>query len=174
MESTKIDFIISVRRLVVVVKLTQKGLDKLEAELRELKMVRRPEVIKAIAVARAHGDLKENAEYDAAREAQGHLEARIAELESKLSDVSVIDESRMDKSTAYLGAYVQVTDIKRKKQMKFQLVSKEEADFSAGKISVDSPVGMSLLGMKAGDIVDIAIPAGILQYKIDAISRDEG
>ena len=155
----------------MVVHLTQQGLEKLQAELKYLKTVKRREVIEAIATARAKGDLRENAEYDAAREAQGFLEKRIAELSDQLSHVDIIDESRIDQSKAFLGAAVSLKDLNNNKDLTYVLVSKEEADFKAGRISTDSPVGKALLGKSAGETVEVKIPAGTLKYKIEKISR---
>ena len=155
----------------MVVHLTQQGLEKLQAELKYLKTVKRREVIEAIATARAKGDLRENAEYDAAREAQGFLEKRIAELSDQLSHVDIIDESKIDQSKAFLGATVSLKDLNNNKDLTYVLVSKEEADFKAGRISTDSPVGKALLGKSAGETVEVKIPAGTLKYKIEKISR---
>lgn len=153
------------------IRLTQEGFDKLEKELKYLKVTKRKEVIQALSDARAHGDLSENAEYDAAKEAQASLEKRIAELTVQLGDAVVIDESAMDKDKVLVGATVTLEDQKNKQQMKYQLVSKEEADFSAGKISLDSPVGKALVGKKVGDLAEITIPAGKLLYKVIKIER---
>ena len=155
----------------MVVHLTRQGLEKLQAELKYLKTVKRREVIEAIATARAKGDLRENAEYDAAREAQGFLEKRIAELSDQLSHVDIIDESKIDQSKAFLGAAVSLKDLNNNKDLTYVLVSKEEADFKAGRISTDSPVGKALLGKSAGETVEVKIPAGTLKYKIEKISR---
>lgn len=155
----------------MVVRLTKQGLEKLQEELKYLKTVKRREVIEAIATARAKGDLRENAEYDAAREAQGFLEKRIAELSDQLSHVDIIDESKMDHSKAFLGATVSLKDLNNDKDLTYILVSKEEADFKAGRISVDSPVGRALLGKSVGETVEAKIPAGTLKYKIEKISR---
>lgn len=153
------------------IHLTQEGYDKLEKELKYLKVTKRKEVIQALSEARAHGDLSENAEYDAAKEAQASLEKRIAELNVQLANAVVIDESTMDKDKVLVGATVFLEDQKNKQQMKYQLVSKEEADFAAGKISLDSPVGKALIGKKVDDLVEIVIPAGKLLYKVVKIER---
>ena len=152
-------------------KLTQQGYEKLHNELRELKTVKRREVIRALAEARAHGDLRENAEYEAAKEAQAHLEHRIAQLETNLSDVVIIDRAGIDPTKVYLGAPVTLTDLTNKRELQYTMVSKEEADFSNGKISIESPVGRALLGKGVGDTVDITVPAGQLKYKIEQITR---
>lgn len=155
----------------MTVRLTREGFEKLRSELGFLKGTKRKEVIKALAEARAHGDLSENAEYDAAKEAQQQLESRINELDAMLSDVEIIDGADIDKDTVFLGARVELLDVNRQKGFFYTLVSKEEADFAAGKISVDSPVGKGLLGKKAGDTAEINIPAGKLVYKILGIER---
>lgn len=155
----------------MVVRLTQQGLEKLQEELKYLKTVKRREVIEAIARAREKGDLRENAEYDAAREAQGHLEKRIAELSDQLSHVDIIDDSRMDQSKAFIGATVLLKDLNNAKELTYMLVSKEEADFKAGRISVESPIGKALLGKSVGEAVEIKVPAGMLKYKIEKVSR---
>lgn len=155
----------------MTVRLTREGYEKLKQELQHLKTVKRPEVIKALAEARAHGDLRENAEYDSAKAAQHNLEKRIGELESQLVDVAIIDSDQIDKDKAYLGATVFLRDVAQGKELKYMLVSKEEADFKAGKISSDSPVGHQLLGKKVGDVVEVVIPAGRTTYKILKIER---
>jgi transcription elongation factor GreA len=153
------------------VRLTREGYEKMKEELQFLKSVKRQEVIKALAEARAHGDLRENAEYDAAKAAQHSLETRIAELQSQLMEVAIIDDGAIDKDKVYLGATVYLQDVDRGKELKYMLVSKEEADFKVGKISSDSPVGRQILGKQVGDIVEIVIPAGKTTYKILKIVR---
>ena len=155
----------------MAIKLTRAGLKKMQKELRYLKEDRRPIIIDAIATAREKGDLKENAEYDAAKEAQGVLEGRIAKLETVISDVDILDDKDIDASKAFLGATVELKDKKRKREIQYMLVSKEEADFEEGKISIESPVGKALLGKSVGDSVEVTIPAGTLAYEIIAISR---
>ncbi len=155
----------------MAIKLTRAGLKKMQSELKYLKEDRRPIIIDAIATAREKGDLKENAEYDAAKEAQGHLEGRIAKLETVIADVDILDDKDIDASKAFLGATVELKDKKRKREIKYMLVSKEEADFEEGKISIESPVGKALLGKSVGDSVEVTIPAGTLAYEIIAISR---
>jgi transcription elongation factor GreA len=155
----------------MAIKLTRAGLKKMQKELKYLKEDRRPIIIDAIATAREKGDLKENAEYDAAKEAQGHLEGRIAKLETVISDVDILDDKGIDSSKAFLGATVGLKDKKRKREIKYMLVSKEEADFEEAKISIESPVGKALLGKSVGDNVEVTIPAGTLEYEIIAISR---
>lgn len=155
----------------MAIRLTKEGYEKLREELKYLKSVKRQEVIKAISEARAHGDLRENAEYDSAKQAQHNLETRIAELEMQLADVAIIDEASMDKDKVYLGATVFLQDVERGREVKYMLVSKEEADFKAGKISSDSPVGRQLLGKAVGEIAEIVIPAGTTRYKVLKIER---
>lgn len=153
------------------VHLTREGFEKLKEDLSYLRTVKRKEIVKALSEARAHGDLSENAEYDAAKEAQAQLELRIAELETKLSDVRIIDEERMEKDKAYIGAILTLKDLDKKTTLRYMIVSKEEASLSAGKISVESPVGRALLGRKPGDVVEITIPAGKLRYQIEKLER---
>ena len=137
-----------------------------------LQNVKRRELSKAIGEARAHGDLSENAEYTYAKEAQGLNEKRIAELEDKLSRAKLIDESAMSKDEILLRARVRLLDLDSNEEIEYVLVSEEEADLSAGKISVTSPVGEALIGHKANETVKIKVPAGTLRYKILKISRE--
>lgn len=155
----------------MAVKLTKEGYENLRKELVFLQTTKRQEVIKAIEEARAHGDLKENAEYDAAKEAQGHLEKRIAELDDMLSAASVLDDEQIDASKVYLGAKVTIRDLNKNAEFQWQLLSPAEADFAQGKISAESPVGNALIGKEEGDEVEINIPAGTLKYKILKIER---
>ena len=150
---------------------TQEGFDTLTKELGELKSKERPKVISDIAEARAHGDLSENAEYDAAKNEQALLEKRIAELDDKLSKATILDDDAIDDSKVYLGATVSIRDLTNERDLKYMLVNKEEANFSEGKISIDSPVGKALVGKEEGEEVDIVIPAGTLRYKIVTIER---
>lgn len=154
------------------VYLTHEGYEKLRKELEYLQNVRRKELSKAIGEARAHGDLSENAEYTYAKEAQGLNEKKIAELEDKLSRAKLIDESAMSKDEVLIGAKVKMKDLDSGEEIEYILVSEEEADYSANKISVASPVGESLIGHKSNDIVKIKVPAGTLRYKILNISRE--
>jgi transcription elongation factor GreA len=124
-----------------------------------------------IAEARAKGDLSENAEYDAAKEAQGHLEARIAELENVMANARVIDESKIDTSKAYVGSTVTILNMKMKKEMKYTLVSPQEADMKKSKISIESPIGKALLGKSLEDTVSVKVPAGTLELKVLKIER---
>lgn len=151
--------------------LSKEGHDKLNEELKDLKTRGRKEIAEEIAEARAKGDLSENAEYDAAKEAQGMLEKRIAELENTLATSSIIDEKNIDTSKAYLLSTVEIKNHNVGKTMTYTLVSKDEADFSSGKISVDSPIGAAILGKEVGDILEVKVPAGNLKLEILSISR---
>jgi len=146
--------------------LTQEGLDRLNAELEEFKTNGRQEAAKAIAEARDKGDLSENAEYDAAKNAQGMLELRINELEKVLANARLIDSSQLDPTKVTLLTTVEIENIKTKKLFTYMLVSEAESDLKAGKISGSSPIGMGLLGKKEGDIAVITTPAGSLEFKI--------
>ncbi len=151
--------------------LSKEGYERLEAELRDLKTRGRKEIAEEISEARSKGDLSENAEYDAAKEAQGMLEKRIAELENALAYSSIIDEKNIDSSKAYLLSTVTIKNHKLDKEMSYILVNKEEADFKAGKISIDSPIGKALLGKEVGDIVEVVVPAGKMKLEIKKIER---
>jgi transcription elongation factor GreA len=153
------------------VYLTEEGLDELKDELRRLKTKERSEVADEIAEARAKGDLSENAEYDAAKEKQGHLEARIAKLEDMVTRARVVDESQVDTSKAYILSTVKVKNLNNDSEHTYTLVSEREADISQGKISVDSPIGKGLLGHSEGDVVEIDVPAGSVELEILEISR---
>jgi len=151
--------------------LSKEGYDKLTAELRDLVTRGRKEIAKQINEARAHGDLSENAEYDAAKEAQGKMEARISELEKIIANSRVLDGKNIDNSKAYVLSTVTILNRKTQKEMKYTLVSKDEADFNKGKISVDSPIGKSLMGKAIGDVVNVKVPAGTLELEIRNIER---
>ena len=146
--------------------LSKEGMEKLKDELNYLKSIDRPKIINQIAEARDKGDLSENAEYDAAKEAQGLLEARIAKLESELSKSRVLDEKNIDLSTAKLLTTVKIENIQSKQKMSYTLVSESEADLKNKKISISSPIGRGLMGKKVGEIVDISVPSGIIKFKI--------
>jgi transcription elongation factor GreA len=154
------------------VYLSHDGYEKLRKELEQLRTSKRREISKAIGEARAHGDLSENAEYTYAKEAQGMNEKKIAELEEKLSRAKIIDESAMSKDEILIGAKVKLKDLDSGEELEYSLVAEEEADYSAGKISVTSPVGETLLGHKVNDTVKINIPAGTLMYKVLKITRE--
>lgn len=150
--------------------LTQGGYDKLKAELDELKTAGRQEAAHAIAEARAQGDLSENAEYDAAKNAQGMLEFKINELETLLSNARVIDESQLDASKVAILSNVTIKNLKTGKELTYKLVSETEADAKQMKISVTSPIGHGLLGKVVGDIAKIETPGGSLEFEIKHIS----
>jgi len=152
--------------------LTKKGYEKLVEELSFLRTVRRRELSKAIGEARSHGDISENAEYDAAKEAQGLNEKRVAELEEKLSRARLLDDEDIPKDEVLIGATVRLKDLDSEEELEYTLVSEEEADYAQGKISISSPVGQCLLNHKENEIVEIKIPAGVLKYKILKISRE--
>lgn len=149
---------------------TQEAFDQMKSQLQHMKTVERINASKAIAEAREKGDLKENAEYDAAKEAQGILESKIAQLESIVASSRVIDASQIDTSKASILTKVTITNLSTKKQLTYQLVSEKEADLKVQKISINSPIGKGLLGRKVGEEVEIIIPAGKLKFKIDNIS----
>lgn len=151
--------------------LTREGHEKLVKELTILKTSRRRELSKAVGEARAHGDISENAEYDAAKEAQALNEKRIAELETKLDGAQILDEKNIPKDVALIGAKVSLKDMNSGETLEYTLVSEVEADYTHGKISVSSPVGRGLLNHKKNDVVEIKVPAGTLKYKILKISR---
>ncbi len=149
--------------------LSQEGYDKLEAELRDLKTRGRKEIADEIAEARAKGDLSENAEYDAAKEAQGHMESRITQLEDILANARVLDAKDLDLSKVRVLTKVTILNKKMGKEMQYTLVSPNEADFKQGKISVESPIGQALIGKEVGDTVEVKVPAGLLELEIKKI-----
>jgi len=151
--------------------LTREGHQKLMEELEYLKTTKRRQLSKAIGEARAHGDISENAEYDAAKDAQGMNEKKIAELEEKLGRARVLDNENMTSDEVLIGATVKLKDMDTEEELEYTLVSEEEADYSQNKVSVTSPVGSGLIGHKVGAVVDIKVPAGALKYKILKISR---
>ncbi len=153
-----------------IIYLSQKGYDDLKAELNNLKSVERPNIINQIAEARDKGDLSENAEYDAAKEAQGLLEARIAKLEADLSNSRILDHSEMDISTVHLLTRVTIKNIENNMEMSYAIVSESEADLANKKISASSPIGKGLLGKSVGEIVNIKVPSGFVKFKIIDIS----
>ncbi len=153
------------------VYLTRERLVELEAELRDLKIKGRAEMAQKIAEARGYGDLTENAEYDAAKEAQEHLEMRIAKLEETLSRAQIIQSSELPNDKVYILSLVLLEDLKSGERIEYRLVSPEEADFEKNKISVTSPFGKGLMGKTKGDLVSIKVPAGELSYKILEINR---
>ncbi|HVU54382.1 MAG TPA: transcription elongation factor GreA [Puia sp.] len=149
---------------------TRDALEHLKSDLQRLKTVERQAASKAIAEAREKGDLRENAEYDAAKEAQGLLEAKIQKLEGDLANARIIDEGSIDTSKVSILTKVTVTNLSNKKQMTYHLVSEKEADLKVGKISVTSPIGKGLLGKQIGEVADVQVPAGRLQFKIENIT----
>lgn len=151
---------------------TADGLKKLREELDHLKSVMRPKASQDIADARDKGDLSENAEYDAAKEAQGLLEMKISKLEEVNANARLIDESQLDTSKVLVLSNVKIRNQANKMEMKYTLVAESEADLKTGKISVTSPIGKGLLGKSVGDIAEITVPNGILKFEIIEISRD--
>jgi transcription elongation factor GreA len=149
---------------------TKETLEQMKAELQKMKSVERPAASRAIAEAREKGDLKENAEYDAAKEAQGMLEAKIAQLEGQVATARIVDESTIDISKVTILTKVKVTNLDTKKQVTYQIVSEKEADLKQGKISVTSPIGKGLLGKHIGEVAEVTAPAGVLKFKVEDIS----
>lgn len=150
---------------------TAEGLQKLKEELRQLRTVERPRISQQIADARDKGDLSENAEYDAAKEAQGHLEAKIAKVEDLVANARVVDESQMDNSKAFILSNVEIKNLNNGAKMTYTLVAESEANLAQKKISVDSPIGKALLGKEVGDVVEVKIPAGLVKFELLSISR---
>jgi transcription elongation factor GreA len=150
---------------------TEEGLQRLKDELDHLIRVERPKISQQIAEARDKGDLSENAEYDAAKEAQGMLEMKIAKLQEEVRNARIIDESKMDTSKILILSKVKIKNLNNDKVMSYMLVPEKEADLKKGKISVDSPIAKGLLGKKVGDKVEIAVPAGKIPFEIVEISR---
>ena len=149
------------------IPLTVIGAGKLRAELHEMKTVQRPSVIAAIAEARSHGDLSENAEYEAAKERQGFVEGRIAELESKLSNAQIIDPTLLDANGACVfGATIDLEDIANATTVTYQIVGDDEADIKEGKISIGSPLSRALIGKYPGDVAEVLAPGGVREYEI--------
>ena len=147
--------------------LTIKGAELLRVELQHMKSVERPSVIAAIAEARSHGDLSENAEYDAAKERQGFVEGRIADLEAKLSNAQIIDPSTLDADgRCVFGATVEVEDLENGQVVNYQIVGDDEADIKSGKISISSPIARALIGKYAGDTAQVQAPGGIREYEV--------
>ncbi len=150
--------------------LTQENFDKLQSDLHRLKSVDRPAASAAIAEAREKGDLKENAEYDAAKEAQGLLEAKINYLEGVMSTARILDESTIDTSRVSILTKVTLLNMGTKKTVVYQIVSENEADLKQGKISVTSPIGKGLLGKQKGDVAEVIVPAGVLKFEVKDIA----
>lgn len=150
---------------------TKEGLKKLKDELSQLKDIERPKASNAIAEARDKGDLSENAEYDAAKEAQGMLEMKISKLEAVLSNARLIDESQLDLSKVLVLSKVTIKNLNNQMQLKYTLVAESEADLKSGKISVSSPIGKGLLGKKVGEIAEVVVPNGTIKFEILSIER---
>lgn len=149
---------------------TKDTFEKMQSELQQLKTVDRPAASKAIAEAREKGDLKENAEYDAAKEAQGILEAKIKYLEGVIATARIVDENNIDTSRVSILTKVTVTNLATQKPVTYKIVSEKEANLKEGKISVTSPIGKGLLGKVVGDVAEVTVPAGVLKFRIDNIS----
>jgi transcription elongation factor GreA len=149
---------------------TKETLEQMKAELQHMRAVERPAASRAIAEAREKGDLRENAEYDAAKEAQGLLEAKIAALEGQIANARIVDESSIDTSKVSILTKVKVVNLNTKKEVTYQIVSEKEADLKSGKISVSSPIGKGLLGKQVGEIAEVTAPAGLIKFKIEDIS----
>jgi transcription elongation factor GreA len=150
---------------------TEEGLKKLQDELSQLRNVERPRISQQIAEARDKGDLSENAEYDAAKDAQGMLELRISKLEEVIANARLVDESKLDNSKALVLSTVKIKNKTNGQVMSYTLVAENEADLKLGKISVSSPIGKGLLGKKVGDVAEISVPSGQLQFEIVEIKR---
>ncbi|MFN9710125.1 MAG: transcription elongation factor GreA [Bacteroidota bacterium] len=149
---------------------TKETLEKMQAELQKMKSTDRPAAAKAIAEAREKGDLKENAEYDAAKEAQGILEAKIKQLEGLIANARIVSEQDIDTSKVAILTKVTVTNLATKKTLTYQIVSEKEADLKAGKISVTSPIGKGLLGKAVGEEAEVVVPAGKIKFRIEQIT----
>ena len=153
--------------------MTQQGAQQLKDELARLKSIERPSVIQAIAEARSHGDISENAEYDAAKEKQAFIEGRIAEIEAKLSNAQIIDLSNIDSDGKIVfGATIELLDLESEEQICYQIVGDDEADVKKSKISVNTPVARSLIGKQAGDVVEVRVPNGIKEYEVIEVRFD--
>jgi transcription elongation factor GreA len=149
---------------------TKETLEQMKAELQQMRSVDRPAASRAIAEAREKGDLRENAEYDAAKEAQGLLEAKIAQLEGQIATARIVDETNIDTSKVSILTKVKVTNLNTKKQVTYQIVSEKEADLKSGKISVTSPIGKGLLGKQIGEVAEVTAPACVIKFKVEDIS----
>lgn len=153
-----------------ILYVTKETLEAMKAELQRMKTVDRPAASKAIAEAREKGDLKENAEYDAAKEAQGILEAKLKKLEGDIAAARILDESNVDTSKVSILTKVTVTNLSTQKKITYQIVSEKEADLKSGKISVTSPIGKGLLGKTVGEVAEVQVPAGIVKFRIELIT----
>jgi transcription elongation factor GreA len=153
------------------VLISREGYEKLRKELEVMKTTKRREIAEDIARARAFGDLKENAEYDAAKNSQAFNEKRISELEDRLTRAEILDDSKIPKDQVFIGATVTLKDAKTGEELSYSIVPHDEANFDENKLSVNSPIAKGLLGLKVGETAEIRIPAGILKYKVLKISR---
>jgi transcription elongation factor GreA len=153
--------------------ITKKGYEALKAELNRLRKVERPKVIEAIAEARTHGDLSENAEYDAAKERQGFIESRISEIESKLADARVVEMTGRTSETIVFGATVSLVEQESQSKKQYTLVGQDEADMKFNRISVQSPVGRALIGKRVGDFVEVKTPVKMVEYEVVEIRFEE-
>ncbi|MBU2018986.1 MAG: transcription elongation factor GreA [Bacteroidetes bacterium] len=150
---------------------TEEGLKKIKNELHEMKTVQRPSISEQIGEARDKGDLSENAEYDAAKEAQGILEMKISKLEAIVANARLVDETNIDTSKVFILSTVKIKNIANKMEMEYTLVAENEADLKLKKISIDSPIGKGLLGKEVGDIADVQTPNGIIKFEVMSITR---
>ena len=149
------------------IPMTRNGVERLKEELQQLKSQDRPNIIQAIAEARAQGDLSENAEYDAAKEKQGFIEGRISEIEAKLSNVQIIDPASLNaEGKCVFGATIDLEDLDDEKKVTYQIVGDDEADIKSSKISISSPIARALIGKELGDVVEVETPGGIKSYEI--------
>ncbi|HWB24987.1 MAG TPA: transcription elongation factor GreA [Chitinophagaceae bacterium] len=153
-----------------VMYVSKEAFDKMKEDLQRMKSVDRPAASRAIAEAREKGDLKENAEYDAAKEAQGILEAKMAQLEAQISIARIVDTSNIDTSKVSIFTKVTITNVATKKTFTYQIVGEKEADLKAGKISVGSPIGKGLIGRQKGEVAEVQAPTGIIKFKIEEIT----
>ena len=150
---------------------TKEGLQRLKDEVRQLETVERPKISQQIAEARDKGDLSENAEYDAAKEAQGLLEAKISKLKNTLANARLVDDSKIDNTKVYILSTVKIRNTKNNAEVSYTLVAENEANLAEKKISIDSPIGKGLLGKSVGDIAEVQVPAGIIPFEVLEISR---
>jgi transcription elongation factor GreA len=153
-----------------ILYVSKETLEQMKEELLRMRTVDRPAAARAIAEAREKGDLKENAEYDAAKEAQGLLEAKIKKLEGDVASARILDAENVDTSKVSILTKVTLTNLNSKKQLTYQIVSEKEADLKLGKISVTSPIGQGLLGKVVGDVAEVQVPAGMVRFKIEGIT----
>lgn len=153
-----------------VLYVSRETLEQMKEELHRMRTIDRPAAARAIAEAREKGDLKENAEYDAAKENQGILEARIKKLEGDVASARILDADNVDTSKVSILTKVTITNLNTKKQLTYQIVSEKEADLKLGKISINSPIGKGLMGKVIGDVAEVQVPAGVMKFKVEKIS----